>query len=122
MLSLIGLDFRLVLAKEKMLEPAILTKLSSVIVKEGFAGDECSHQRDCWDLYHHRDVRQARGCEMQAHAELRDGRDEQTEDEFQELRALHSEGTRRIANKQGREMSLQWTSQLWNSYEYGVSV
>lgn len=44
------------------------------------------------------------------------------EDEFQELRALHSEGTRRIANKQGREMSLQRTSQLWNSYEYGVSV
>jgi hypothetical protein len=105
MLSLIGFDFRLVLANEKMLEPAILTKLSSVVVKGDFVEDEYSHQRDCRDLYHHTDVRQARGCEMQAHAELRQGRDEQTEDEFQELRALHSEGTRRIANKQGREMS-----------------
>jgi hypothetical protein len=56
MLSLIGLDFRLVLAKEKMLEPAIWTKLSSVIVKGGFVEDESSHQRGCWGLYYHRDV------------------------------------------------------------------
>jgi hypothetical protein len=122
MLSLIGFDFRLVLAKEKMLEPAILTELSSVVVKEDFEEDEYSHQRDCRDLYHHMDVRQARGCDTQAHVELRVGRDEQTEDEFQELRALHSEGKRCIANKQGREMSLQRASQLWNSCEYRVSL